>query len=173
MYREVDPSSNDRDSVKTEECDTHNKCLPQMRTQWHSVRHLPTDHENHERRRSVGRTHINLLCVQERQIFVLEGELWAADRIQIGFMVGEFVHGGCKRRRKFNVTYVLCIRNLTLFIKPKTHTAPSGKMIWMSALFTTAPLMGVMMGTSTVYLPVALSQLAESANGESQPRVKL
>ena len=49
MYREVDPSSNDRDSVKTEECDTHNKWLPPMRTQWHSVRHLPTDHVNRER----------------------------------------------------------------------------------------------------------------------------
>jgi len=110
MYREVDSSSNDSDSVKTKECDTHNKWLPQMRTQWHPVRHLPTDHENHERRRGMGKTYINLLRVQKRQIFVFEGELWATDRIQIGFMVGEFVHKGCKRWRKFNITYDCVLR---------------------------------------------------------------
>lgn len=51
------------------------------------------------------------------------------------------------------------------------HMAPSGNMIFTSASLTTAPGMTVCTGTARIYEPVVASYPAESASGESHPRV--
>lgn len=62
-------------------------------------------------------------------------------------------------------SWVECLR-FTL-----AYVAPSGNIIFTSTSLTTAPGMTVWMGKPTIYKPVLASYPAESARGESHPKV--
>ena len=58
-----------------------------------------------------------------------------------------------------------CLRSTLAYV------APSGNIIFTSASLTMAPGMTVWMGMPVIYRPVLASYPAESARGESHPRV--